>query len=97
MVKIVAKMHLKDEADKETFLGYAKQVVEKTNALDKGCIGYEFCHSKQDPMGYAMMEQWESDEALAAHMQSAHFTEIVPKMNAFCDGPSEILVYEKLF
>jgi len=97
MLKIVAKMHFKEGGDPAKFLEIAKEVVEKTNALDKGCISYEFCKSEQDPNGYAMFEQWESQEALASHMQSEHFTSLVPAMDAFCEGGPDLLVYEKLF
>ena len=97
MLKIVAKMQVRDEGCLEEFLKIGKEVVEKTNALDKGCISYEFCKSGQDPSGYAMFEQWESQEALAAHMQSAHFTTLVPQMDALCAPGPDIMVYEKLF
>ena len=96
MIKVVAGFRVKEDSLDE-YLALGAQVVEKTNALDEGCISYELCQDVNDPLRLAMLEQWESQEALDKHMQSAHFTTLVPKMDALCQGGAAITVYKKLF
>lgn len=96
MLKVVAKMNLKSEEDMEKFLEIGRQVIEKTNALDKGCVSYELCQETQDPLQFVMLECWESQEALDNHTKAPHFTELVPKMDAYCIGGPNVTVYKKL-
>ena len=96
MVKVTAVNYVKTECI-EDFLSIAKVLVEKTNALDKGCIKYELCKDVNDPQRFVMLEEWESQAALDEHMKAAHFTEMVPKLGGFASQPSSITILEKVF
>ena len=96
MIKVVAENHVK-EADLDRFLELAKIIVEKTVTLDKGCISYSLCQDFSNPLHCSMIEEWESKEALDEHMKSGHFKEIVPKLGGFCESPTDITLYKKLF
>ena len=96
MVKVTAVNYVKTECI-EDFLSIAKVLVEKTNALDKGCIKYELCKDVNDPQRFVMLEEWESQAALDEHMKAAHFTEMVPKLGGFASQPSAITILEKVF
>ena len=96
MVKVVASFRVKKDSLDE-YMKLGKEVVEKTNALDEGCISYELCQNTEDPLGFVMLEAWSSQEALAAHMQSAHFQALVPKMDGLCEDGTTIALYNKLF
>lgn len=95
-VKVVASTHIKEECLEE-YLPLMKEIVEKTNALDKGCIRYELCRDTQNPLRFTMIEEWESQADLDAHMESAHFKEIIPKTGPFAAAPPDIAIYEKVF
>ena len=96
MVKVAASMSIKAESINE-YLEIVKELVEKTNALDKGCIKYELCRDKADPTHFMMMEEWEDQESLDNHMKAAHFTSLIPKVGALSDKPTAITALEKVF
>ena len=96
MVKVTAVNYIKEECV-ETFLAISKELVEKTNTLDKGCIKYELCKDVNDPLRFVMLEEWESQEALDAHMKAAHFVDNVPKFGDLTAKPSELTLLEKVF
>jgi len=96
MIKVVAVNFLKEECVDE-FLAISKGLVEKTNALDKGCIKYELCRAANDPLKFAMLEEWEDQESLDAHMKAQHFVENVPKFGNLTSKPSELMLLEKVY
>ena len=96
MIKVTAANYIKAECVDE-FLATAKELVEKTNALDSGCIKYELCKDLNDPLRFVMLEEWESKDMLDAHMKAKHFTDLVPKLGGFSSKPSELSMLEKVF
>ena len=96
MIKVVAE-HRINKDGLEQYLELAKIIVEKTVTLDEGCISYAMCQDIEDPFHCTMIEEWESRAALDRHMKAAHFLETVPKMGKFCEGPTDITLYNKLF
>ena len=96
MIKVVAKQFVK--ADKlEEFLPIAKVLVEETTKNDDGCIKYEMYQDLSDPLVITVIEEWENQESLDKHMKAKHFLDAIPKIGGFCDKPSEIALYKKLF
>ena len=96
MVKVTAINYLKAECVEE-FLTQTKELVEKTNRLDSGCIRYELCRDVSDPLRFIMLEEWEDQESLDAHMKAKHFVDIVPKFSGFTSKPSDLIVLEKIY
>ena len=96
MVKVTAVNYVKEECI-EGFLAVTKELVEKTNALDAGCIRYELCRDVNDPLRFIMLEEWEDQKLLDAHMKAAHFVQLVPKLQGFGSRPSEVTVLEKVY
>ena len=96
MVRVAASMHIKAEGVEE-FLTLAKEMVEKTNKLDAGCVRYELCRDLGDPLHFMMQEEWTSQEALDKHIKSAHFVELIPKMDATNSKPAEMTLLEKVY
>ena len=96
MIKVTAVNYIKEGCADE-FLAIAKGLVEKTNALDKGCIKYELCRDVSDPLHFIMLEEWEDQQSLDNHMKAAHFTENVPKFGPLTVKPSELTLLEKVF
>ncbi len=96
MIKVVAKQFVK-EGKLDEFLPVAQKLVEETNKKDAGCVKYEMYQDLSDPLIITVIEEWESNTALDAHMKAAHFLELIPKVNELCGKPSEINLYKKLF
>ena len=96
MVHVTANIFIK-EGKEDEFLAIAKELVEKTNALDAGCVQYELCQDVNNSGHFVMVEQWESGQALDDHMKAAHFTGLVPKIGPLTSKPDEITILKKLF
>jgi len=95
MVKVTASNSVKAECVEE-FLSVTKELVEKTNALDAGCIRYELCRDVKDPTHFVMLEEWADQASLDEHMKATHFVELVPKLGPLCAKPSELTLLEKV-
>ncbi len=60
-----------DPAKRETLeAGFATMQAETLK--EPGCLGYELYNSRTDAGTVLVFERWADDEALAAHMTSAH-------------------------
>ncbi len=94
MLKVVAKMAISAE-NIDKVIPLASELVAATVKED-GCINYNFCHSTDSPESYAIIETWESKEALDLHMQSEHFTGLVPQISSHIEGEFDIAVFEVL-
>ncbi len=95
MIRIVAKNFIKEE-NIEEFIKYATELVEATVRSDAGCIQYELCRNVDDPTVMAMIEAWEDQASLDAHMNSEHFQTIVPILHKFSSKPGEMNMYHKI-
>ena len=96
MLKVTAVNYVKSECV-EDYLAIAKELVEKTNELDKGCIKYELCRDVKDPQRFVMLEEWEDQNALDEHMKAKHFVELVPNFGSLTTKPAELTLLEKVF
>ena len=94
MIKVVAKNIVKKDKIEE-FITLAEKLVEATNKNDEGCIHYDLYQDINNPQLLTFIEEWESMEALNKHMAADHFKEIVPKLGAFADGPTDMNLYQK--
>jgi quinol monooxygenase YgiN len=94
MLKVVAKMTVAPEA-KDSVTALVEELVAATVKED-GCINYNFCQELEGTDSYAIIETWASKEALDAHMQSEHFTRLIPEISALVTGEIEIAVFTVL-
>ena len=94
MIKVVAKHFVKEDKVDE-FLELGKKLVEAT-VKEQGCIKYELFQDVKDPKILTMIEEWENNDVLSKHMNSEHFTEIVPILSSFMEKPAEMNLYKKL-
>ena len=92
MIKVVAKSLVK-EACVEAYTKLAKELVDKSQS-DAGMVYYTLNISVENPRLFAMLECWENQEALQAHMASEHFTTMVPQLGPMVEEgyPLELFV-----
>lgn len=82
MLKVVAKRHLLPGV-KEAYFSLVKPLVEQTRQ-EPGCIDYALCYNEAENTA-AMIETWQDEAALDAHLQKLRASEFPAKMNALTD------------
>lgn len=80
-VRVVARFAVKpDQVD--AFIAAARKTLVEPSRRDAGCIQYDLCQDAADPTRFAMIESWESEAALEAHLGQpwlhAAVTKLVP-------------------
>ena len=71
----------------------ALKLVEATKK-EQGCLTYDFWTDLSDPYRFHVFEEWESDEALEAHFQTAHMAAFLDALPGVTEGPPEVKRYE---
>ncbi|MFD5144758.1 putative quinol monooxygenase [Streptomyces sp. NPDC058401] len=61
---------------------------------EEGCIRYDMHRVSGDPDRFALIEEWSSREALAAHDATPHMIEADAASPAFRAGPAEVIVLD---
>ena len=93
-IRVVARDHLKPEC-KEEALKLVEELIAATRK-EEGNISYNYCQDAKDPDYFAMIECWETEEALQAHLKSEHFTRIIPKLGEMLQEPGRLEVYREI-
>jgi autoinducer 2-degrading protein len=85
MMTFLARMKVKEgkEAD---FIRVANALTEKVRANEPETTAYEFFKLRDEVRGYAVYEQFTSEQAEEAHRNTAHFNEIAPDLIECIDG-----------
>jgi len=91
MIKVVAKMTLSSEAA-ESALPVLEELIAAT-VQEEGCVNYNFCQSTASADEFAIIETWETQEALDVHSVSEHFSRLVPQLADLATGDIEISSY----
>jgi len=94
MISVIAGFAVKDGKEEEC-MNIVKKLIAATQK-ENGCIMYDCFKSSDDPKKFVIMEKWESKPALDAHMETAHFKEYVPKLDALSDGGVSVNTYTPL-
>ncbi|MDR2615424.1 MAG: antibiotic biosynthesis monooxygenase [Oscillospiraceae bacterium] len=96
-IRVVAGNYVREDAV-EDYLAVVRELVEKTNELDRGCVSYQLARDLSDPLHFAVIEEWEDQASLDAHMKSEHFTRLIPELGKFgSDKPGGIALYERVY
>ena len=66
-VRIVATFAVRPEHVDE-FIAIARATLVAPTRRERGCLQYDLCQDTADPTRFAMIEAWESDAALDAHL-----------------------------
>ena len=94
MIKIVAKMPVKAN-EVENFKATAKELVEKS-AAEEGNVSYSLNVSTENPNLFAIIECWKDQAAIDFHNNTEHFTGILPKLSALCEGEVSIELFNEI-
>ena len=93
-VRVVARIVAlpeKVEAVKAVLLGFIEP-----SRQDQGCIKYELLQNQYDPTDFTFVEEWASDDALDAHLATAHIKEADAKLDGLLAAEPDIRRYSLL-
>ncbi|MDF2544452.1 MAG: antibiotic biosynthesis monooxygenase [Herbinix sp.] len=94
MIKVVAKNKVMDDKIEHVIKLYEELVIETRKEV--GCITYDLFQDVKDPSVVTMIEEWESQEKLDAHMITEHFKKIVPMVGEFV-LQGEVNIYQQVY
>jgi quinol monooxygenase YgiN len=70
----------------------ALKMVEATHK-EEGCLAYTFYSPLDDPNTFFVYEEWATEEALSAHIQSEHMKEFQQRLPATLAGEVDVKKY----
>jgi quinol monooxygenase YgiN len=91
MIKVIAKITIKPDMT-DDLKNIVPGLVAETRK-ENGCLSYQLFQDIKVKNVFAMIEEWENQEALDKHMNSKHFQEAIPKIVAIQEKDIEINVY----
>ncbi|MFL0245968.1 putative quinol monooxygenase [Candidatus Clostridium stratigraminis] len=94
MIKVVARK-LVNEGKIEEVKALYEQLVEASRK-EEGCIKYELYQDESDPRVLAVIEEWESKDALNKHKKSEHYTTLVPMIGKLTANKPDMNIYNKI-
>ncbi len=93
-VGVVARFTIHAEKADE-FARVANEHLVAPSQQEKGCIRYELWQDNEDPTIFAMVEEWESDEDLDAHLAGSRNRSGGPNMGDYMAGPPDMRRFSK--
>jgi quinol monooxygenase YgiN len=83
------------EGEESRVLAELEKLVEPTRA-EPGCRKYELFVSKENPADFVFLEEYESDKAFQAHMDSKHVAAAIAEAVPLLAAPPDIRRYRRL-
>ena len=94
MVKLIARIDAKP--GQEQLLADALSELAGPSRAEAGCVQYDVCRSRENPGALIVLEEWESQAALDAHMETPHFTAFLAKVGDAIAGEPDLEFIERL-
>jgi quinol monooxygenase YgiN len=91
MLRVVARIIAR--ADKVDELRSLLAGLIEPTRKEAGCISYELLQNNQDPTDLTFVEEWESDAALDAHLETEHIREALRKVPDLVSAEPDIRRY----
>jgi quinol monooxygenase YgiN len=85
MLTFLARMKVKAEKEAD-FIRLAKALTREVREKEPETTGYEFFKLRDEPLGYAVYEQFLNEEAEEEHLNTPHFKQIAPDLIECLDG-----------
>jgi len=94
MVKFIARIDAKP--GQEGLVSAALRELAGPSRAEAGCLQYVPCRSREDATKLLVLEEWESQEALDAHMETPHFHAFLVAAGEALAGPPQLEFVEPL-
>ncbi len=95
VVGVVARFAIQPDRVEEFVEIARREMVEPTQG-EPGCIRYELWQDREDRSRFAMVEEWESEEALATHLAQESLQAAVAKLLPMGAEPIQMSRFEPL-
>jgi quinol monooxygenase YgiN len=92
MIVIAGTIHLRPGTRADALR--VARVMETATRAEPGCRQYRFYADADDPDVLFLFEEWDSDDALARHFQTAHMHEFQTHIPNLVAGPPTLKRYE---
>ena len=90
---VIAGHFVLDPSKREQAIAAAREMMSETRK-EKGCISYTFSADLEEPGRFGIFEEWESEEALAAHFQAPHMARLQQAMGGLSVREMKVQRYE---
>ena len=94
MLKLIAR--IRAQSGQGDAIAAALLDLAGPSRAESGCHLYDVCRSTTDPDTLLVLEEWESQAALDAHMATPHFTAFVERIGGLLAGTPELETIERL-
>jgi quinol monooxygenase YgiN len=91
MIRINVQLTVKEE--NRSLLLEHLETLAVNSQLEKGCYAYDIYECTNADEKLLIFETWESEAALKAHQQTAHFKSISPKLRELAELKVETFTY----
>ena len=85
VVHVVARFEVQS-GHVDEFIAQARRTLVEPTQGEPGCIRYELCQDTEKPTGFAMLESWESEDALGVHLAQASLQAVVAALAPMASG-----------
>ena len=94
MVFVIAKMHARE--GQENRLKEILTALVVASRQEKGNLRYDLLIGEDDPLEFAIYEEWETAIALNAHLRATHISSAHGFADELTDRPPLIISYSKV-
>jgi quinol monooxygenase YgiN len=91
MIAVAARVAINPER-REQAVAAAIKLVHGTQQ-ETGCLQYHFYADLEDPTTFHVFEEWETEEALAAHFHTPHWDEFAAALPEILAGEPKVMRY----
>lgn len=74
------------DGNKRKFVDMIKELVERTNKEEEGCISFNLYEDVENPNVVSFVELWKDQESIDKHFNMEFFKRIVPEALKLCVG-----------
>ena len=96
MANIRAVAHIRARADKVEEMRTVLMALLEPTRREDGCVSYILTQNLDDPTDFTFIEEWESREAIQAHLGSEHVAEALSHLPEVGAADPDIRSYEVL-
>jgi quinol monooxygenase YgiN len=91
---IIVAGHVAIKPERRADAVEAVRKVVATTKGEPGCLAYDFYADLADPNRFHVYEEWQSNEALAAHLQQSHTQAFLAGIGELVASPPIVNKYE---
>ena len=94
MIVVIATMHAREGEERR--LRDVLSALVGESRQEKGCVRYDMLVGEDDPLEFAIYEEWETASALNAHLRAPHISSAHGFADELTDRPPHIVSYSRL-